>query len=211
MTIRRGDDWGVPGVPPDDLPWFDDDHSAAEAVARGTRALGLRGGDMARTLGVGGSASPIEFSLDVVRLESPLAGSSTAVSHVVVRRRVAGWWHGPVTVVMNAQFLGKWDVAPRGHPNDGRVEVFEVSADMPVRQRWGARRRLPTGTHLPHPMIETSSTRRLAVTVPAKSVVHVDGRRWFESIEPTELIVEVIPDAIAVWTPGGDEQLPLSA
>ena len=210
MTIRRGDDWGAPGVPPNDLVWFDDDHSAAAAVARGTTVLGLRAGDMARTLGAGGSVSSVEFPLDVVRLETSLAGSTTALSHVIVRRRLAGWWRGAVTVVMNSQFRRNWDVAPRGHPNDGRVEVFEVAASMSVRQRWAASRRLPTGTHLPHPMITSSSTRHLTLVIPAKSAVEVDGRHWFTTAESTELMVEVVPDAITVWTAGDDEQVPLA-
>ena len=31
---------------------------------------------------------------------------------------------------MNVDRLGHWDVAPRAHPNDGRVDVVEVDAAM---------------------------------------------------------------------------------
>ena len=56
---------------------------------------------------------------------------------------------------MNTDCRGRWDVAPRAHPNDGRVDVVEVAAAMGLRARWQARRRLPTGTHVPHPAIRT--------------------------------------------------------
>ena len=56
---------------------------------------------------------------------------------------------------MNTDHRGPWDVAPRAHPNDGRADVVEVDPSMGVRARWEARRRLPTGTHVPHPAIRT--------------------------------------------------------
>ena len=80
----------------------------------------------------------------------------TAVAHVVVRDRRWAGWRGPVVAVMNADRLGRWDVAPRAHPNDGRVDVVEVDGAMGLRARWQARRRLPTGTHVPHPAIRTA-------------------------------------------------------
>ena len=212
MTIRRGSDWGVPGVPPPDLPWFDDDRSASDAVAQGTTSLGLRGGDLARTLGAGGPSPCVEFPIDVLRLESPSRTPEVAIAHVVVRRRFAGWWTGSVSVAMNAQYRGAWDVAPRGHPNDGRLELFEVADRMSVRQRWAARRRLPTGAHLPHPMITARSARHVVLSVPPRSRVDVDGRRWFATTgrESTEVTIDVVPDAITVWSGGVDDQLPLS-
>lgn len=212
MTIRVGGDWGAPGVPPEDLTWFDDDRSVSHACADGTTILGVRHGDLARTLGAGGAPSAVEFPLDVVRLRSSAAPSTCAVAHVVVRGRLGGWWRGAVKVVMNAQYLGEWDVAPRGHPNDGRVETFEVAAEMSVRQRWAARRRLPSGSHLPHPMIETRSVRRADLIVPPRSRVDVDGRRWFTTgrRETVEVTLEVLPDAITVWTAGADGELPLT-
>ena len=51
----------------------------------------------------------------------------TAVAHVVARGG-GPWWRGPIVAVMNADRLGRWDVAPRAHPNDGRLDVVEVDA-----------------------------------------------------------------------------------
>ena len=45
-----------------------------------------------------------------------------------------------------------WDVAPRGHPNDGRLDVLD--ADLPFDERLQVRARLEHGTHVPHPRID---------------------------------------------------------
>ena len=76
-----------------------------------------------------------------------------AVAHVVARR---SWWRGRIVAVFNCEHLGRWDVAPRGHPNDGLAEVLDVDATMTLRQRLQAWRRLPSGTHVPHPAISVS-------------------------------------------------------
>jgi diacylglycerol kinase family enzyme len=66
----------------------------------------------------------------------------------VARRR---WWRGRAVVVMNAQTLGKWDMAPRAHPGDGRLD--SISGQLNVRQRVLAGRLARTGGHLPHPAL----------------------------------------------------------
>jgi diacylglycerol kinase family enzyme len=83
--------------------------------------------------------------------------------------------HGRILLVMNAEFLGTWDVAPRGHPNDGRVEVLDVDAAMTVRQRLAARRRLPTGGHVPHPLIAGRSVRTARWDFARPMAVRLDG------------------------------------
>ena len=121
------------------------------------RRFGSRGGDLARTLGSppldDDAPSVLELTLDLVDVTCDV-GRFVACAHVVVRPRWTrgGWWFGPVTVVMNAEFIGDWDVAPRGHPNDGRVEVLQADTAMSLRERLAVRRRLPAG--------RTSRTRR---------------------------------------------------
>ena len=55
------------------------------------------------------------------------AAPTWGVAHVVVRRQ---WWRGEIVMAMNAQFYGRYDVAPRGHPNDGKVDVVRVDPSM---------------------------------------------------------------------------------
>jgi diacylglycerol kinase family enzyme len=97
-----------------------------------------------------------------------------------------------VLVVMNAEFLGSWDVAPRGHPNDGRAEVFEAGKDLTLRQRLAARKRLRTATHIPHPAIATRSIRQASWDFAKPMAITVDGRRCGRH---TRIDVVVTPDA----------------
>jgi hypothetical protein len=208
VTIRRGEDWGRTGPAPADLDWFDDDAAAASAYRDGVRSIGVRGGDLARTLGVGPETSTnveatVSFPIDVVELTASDGRRTVAVAHVVVRRRRWGWWRGPILVVMNAQYIGRADVAPRGHPNDGRVDVLEVDAAMSIRQRILAARRLPIGAHVPHPLVRTRSVTNASLVIPPSAKVEVDGRPWIhESSGDLTVTVGVVPDALLVWIPG---------
>jgi diacylglycerol kinase family enzyme len=112
------------------------------------------------------------------------------VAHVVLRGR--SWWRGPITAVMNAQFLGRWDVAPRAHPNDGLLDVVEVAASMRAGERWKAWRRLPAGSHLPHPAIEV---RRLPAVQLDAGGRHV----WVDGVDlgrARTVSVRLEPDAL---------------
>jgi hypothetical protein len=208
VTIRRGEDWGRVGRAPADLGWFERDGDAAAAYHDGVREIGLRGGDLARTLGVGpetatSAEATMSFPIDAVELTSSDGRRTVAMAHVVVRSRRWGWWRGPISVVMNAQFIGRADVAPRGHPNDGRADVLEVEGSMSIRQRILAARRLPNGAHVPHPLVRTRSVSKLSLVVPPSAKVEVDGRPWIHgSSSEITIDVDVVPDALLVWIPG---------
>jgi hypothetical protein len=158
MTIRPGEAWGETVAVPNGLLTVQHDAELARLVARGERRpLRLAGGDLLRTLG-GPSSGPglVRLPIDVLRVLCD-GRQFVAVAHAVARRRGRrGWWRGPITAVMNADRIGRWDVAPSAHPDDGRADVVEVSAELGLRARWQAWRRMPTGTYLPHPAIATS-------------------------------------------------------
>jgi hypothetical protein len=155
VTIRPGEDWGrrIPG-PVSALRVADD---ASAAANRGGRVV-LTGGDLHRVLGAPGSpdtdgdCTELEVDLLEVVIERRDGGGETmwAASSVV-----AGNWRrrGRVTAVLNTGFLGRRNLAPRAHPNDGVFEVLEVDRTMPRRERREALRRSLTGSHLPHPLI----------------------------------------------------------
>lgn len=170
MTIRKGEAWGAPGALPDHGVVVGSDAEARAVVEAARRAgrpvppLGLLGGDLCRTLGGGralGAAGEGRLRSDkAVTFPADLGAALVDgrphwfVAHLVARR---SWWRGRVLAAMNAQWLGSWDVAPRAHPGDGLLDV--VDADPPLGDRWKARSRLPTGTHVPHPDV---SIRRVA-------------------------------------------------
>jgi diacylglycerol kinase family enzyme len=70
-------------------------------------------------------------------------------------------------VIANGQFIGEADLVPRSHPGDGRLEV-QIYALKPG-ERATMRRRLATGTHLPHPRITTASGARIRIEIVAGS------------------------------------------
>jgi hypothetical protein len=180
MTIRKGIDWGIQVPRPDDLVVAASDAELASLVsARPSGAYAVRSGDLHRTLGSPDPARPVLLRVDLDLLHVDLDGTpARAVAHVVVRRRgPLGWWRGPLLGVFNAEYLGGWDPTPRGHPNDGRAEVVEVRSSMSRRARLQAWRRLPSGSHLPHPDIITSHRSDFEHTFEPPLDVFLDGRR----------------------------------
>lgn len=207
MTIKPGDAWGRPVPRPPGLVVAHSDAELARAISseRGS-PIGVGGGDLARTLGVTTARAATlatrptvnEYPIDL--LEVRLDGADepiVACAHVVARSPWSSghWLRGRILVVMNAEFIGEWDIAPRGHPNDGRVEVVDVGASMSVRERMAARRRLPTGTHVPHPCITTRSMKTGSWQFERPLDVTVDGRYVARA---TSLSIDVLGDAATV-------------
>jgi len=102
------------------------------------------------------------------------------------------WWRGEVVFAMTAQFWHGRDIAPRSHPNDGKVDVLRVAAQMSVRTRLAARSRSRTGTHLPHPQLTFAQSTDTTIIFDRPLVVWVDDRRWGTA---TKLHLVVEPDA----------------
>ena len=183
MTIRRGEAWGSSGPLPADGVVVHTDAEARAVVERARRAgdepppLGLLGGDLCRTLGGRGDEGHLrsdDATRAVVDLGSVLVDGRQHwfVAHLIARR---SWWHGPVLAAMNAQWLERWDVAPRSHPNDGRLDL--LTAELSLRDRTKAWRRLPQGTHVPHPDIVERRAAAAQMDLPARTSVWLDGER----------------------------------
>lgn len=206
MTIGKGTPWGREVPRPSDLTIVDDDRAVVDAltdqpsVDGATPHVALRGGDLARTVGATGPRERerlIALPIDLLEVRLDDAAPVLACAHVVARAPVlrGSWWRGQVLAVMNAEFFGEYDVAPRGHPNDGRVETFLVDAGMSLRDRLAARRRLSTGTHVPHPAIDTRSVRTAKWAFPSGVMVSIDHRRVGQA---RSIEVTVRPDAAVV-------------
>jgi hypothetical protein len=209
VTIKPGDEWGRLVARPDGLVTVGSDREVVEALhRRPTSPVAVTSGDLARTLGAGvaprASGGRVarsmlnEIPIDLVEVSLDGGEPIIACAHVVARSPWyrGHWLRGPILAVMNAEFIGEWDVAPRGHPNDGRVEVFEVEQAMSLRHRLAARRRLRSATHLPHPDIGTRSVRSHEWSFPRALDVEVDGRR---SGRASSISVRVVADAAVVY------------
>jgi len=198
MTISKGADWGEPVERPPGLRVATNDHDLAVMLADGSaRPTAVSGGDVHRTVGgrpLGRRDELLALPFDLLRVTLDDAQPVTAVAHVLARSpwRIGGWWRGDALAVMNAEFVGDFDVAPRGHPNDGRAETLRIGPDMGFRQRWEVRRRLPGARHLPHPAIVTRSIRSMTWDFDRPRVISADGRKLGIA---RRLIVDVEADA----------------
>lgn len=201
MTVRKGQPWGEPGGLPDDGVVVASDAEARRVVTEARRAgapvppLGLVGGDLCRTLGGRGDLDRLRSDSGVrlpVDLGSVLVDGVQHwfVAHLVARR---SWWRGRIVAAMNAQFLGAWDAAPRAHPNDGKLDLLDVSPALSLTDRFQARSRLATGSHLPHPAITVSRRAALQVELDRSTPVWLDGERVGAA---RHLSVRVEPDAL---------------
>lgn len=207
MTIRKGEDWGTAAELPEDgvLVRSDSDARAAVTAARRKReplpALGLLGGDLCRSVGGRGDEARLH-SADARRLPVDLGVALIDgklhyfVAHLVVRSSSSSlsWWTGRIVAAMNAQFYGKWNVAPRSHPNDGLLDVFDV--DLSLGDRFKARSRLVHGTHVPHPAIKERRIDAVQFELPRPMTVWLDGDRWGSA---RNLSLRVEPDALTCY------------
>ena len=201
MTARKGEPWGTPAVCPTDLTVVSTDREVRDWVTshrtRGTpiEDLGIAGGDLARTCGGATAAHPTsaKVTVDAMRVTLEDADPTWGVAHVVVRRQ---WLSGEVVFVMNAQFYGRYDIAPRGHPNDGKLDVVRVDRAMGWRERLQARQRARTGTHLPHPRMTSRSVAEINLDFDQSMDVWIDGVRC----DPARHVrIDVEPDAFTAY------------
>jgi len=199
VTVEKGRSWGAPGALASSGLTVRSDAEArrlVEAARRGGQPmpmLGLLGGDLCRTVGGRGDHARLR-SGDAMTLPVDLGSVLVDgrhhwfVAHLVARR---SWWRGRVVAVMNAEWIGRWDVAPRAHPGDGLLDVFD--GDPSLDDRLKARTRLRTGTHVPHPAISERRTPALQLTFDRPTPIWLDG----ESIgKARNLAVRVEPDAL---------------
>jgi hypothetical protein len=185
VTVRKGETWGQAGGLPPGGVVVSDDAEARAVVTAARRAgdavppLGLLGGDLCRTLGGRGDARRLRTDTGMrlpVDLGSVLVDGRQHwfVAHLVARR---SWWRGRIVAAMNAEFVDGLDVAPRAHPNDGVLDVIDVSPSMGFADRLKARRRLPVGTHVPHPAITQSRRPAVQIELDGPTPVWLDGER----------------------------------
>jgi hypothetical protein len=202
MTISKGESWGVTVPRPDDLRIAADDAELARMLSDNTaQPTAVSSGDMYATIGarpIGSRDEVLKLPIDVIRVTIGSGSPREAVAHVVVHlpRGRGGWLRGDVLAIVNAEFIGSFDVAPRGHPNDGRVESLHCSSDLSLRRRFAVRSRLKLGTHLPHPQLHSRSIRAGEWTFERSMTVIVDG---VDCGRTQQLAVEVVADAAFLY------------
>ncbi len=201
MTIRHGEPWGEPGGLDADGIVVESDRAARRLIesalddGRPLPAIGLVGGDLCRTVGGPGDRSRIfgdgmRLPVDLGMVSLDGGPEQPFVAHCFFLR---SWLIGPITAVMNAQFRGTWDVAPRSHPNDGRLDVLQCSLGLSDRIK--ARRRLALGSHVPHPGIVEQRVRNIVLEFRRPQTVLIDGERMGRC---RSAALHIVPDAYTV-------------
>lgn len=198
MTIKRGADWGVarPLAPSSPVATSDAELAILAQAANPHQPIGLVGGDLARTLGATGNRERLYGSTartvacDAMAISIDGSEPRFAVASLVI----GSLRRGGLVVVANAAWLGEWNVNPRSHPNDGRVESIDMR-ELSIPDRVKARRRFPTGTHLPHPAIAVRSARSVEIVMARPTRFGIDGTRDGSAQRFT---IEVLPDRFAV-------------
>ena len=202
MSVERNRDWGEIADVPDGIEWFSSDRAASVAISDARRAnkpvpqIGLTGGDLCRTLG-GARSTPAMPGTSATRLSIDLGAALLDgklhwfLAHLVVRR---SWLRGQVVVAANAAHLGSWNIAPKAHPGDGRLDTLDAA--LAFGDRMKARSRLPLGTHVPHPDITMRRSKASQWEFRRAMPVYLDGTRV---AVVNSLSVRLEPDALEVW------------
>ncbi|MFT5200765.1 MAG: diacylglycerol kinase family enzyme [Candidatus Aldehydirespiratoraceae bacterium] len=195
--VKRGQDWGDDAPVPDDALSFDNDRAAAEALGAARRRnadlppVVLTGGDVARTLGGGRGVPPhahVEIDLGAVLVDGKL---HWFLAHLVARQ---SWLRGRVVVAANAAFIGEWNIAPRAHPGDGKLDVLDGNPGLGDRVK--ARRRLASGTHLPHPDITVRRSEAVQIDLSEPTRIFLDGTAVGRA---QSLSIRTEPGVVDVW------------
>jgi hypothetical protein len=177
--IRRGQPWGIPADMSDDVLVVKNNQVLSNTDR--TRRIVLTGGDIARSLGnpvvpVVGSACT-EVAIDAMLCDITTTDSRSILAVAASSIVVGSYWRGRHLIVSNAGWIGDSNVAPRAHPNDGKVEMLAITSHMSLRQRILARRRMQTGTHLPHPDLSSMQIATQSIVRQNEERLMIDGRK----------------------------------
>lgn len=193
MTIRKGEEWGRRDTTPASFFIAEDDSDGASQPPHTPFALCR--GDMFTALGQPAlpvhhaecTLVPVDAMACTITFLSGETENLRAFSHVTI----GSWWKGRHVIASNSGFLSGMNIAPRSHPNDGEMDIVAIDGNMPLKQRFIARRKAKTGTHVPHPQIAiTRSTSVEFVRERRQERLSIDGvavSQWAKisiSIEP---------------------------
>jgi len=193
MTIRKGEEWGRQDKVPASFFIAEDDKDAASQPPRTPFALCR--GEMFMALGH--PRLPVHHqdctivTVDALMCEVEFTNDSTETMTAFSHVSVGSWWKGRHIVASNSGFYSGLNIAPRSHPNDGEFDIFAMSAEMPLKQRFIARRKGKTGTHVPHPSLSirrgtdyTISRERMQERLAIDGIAVPDWKSITIAIEP---------------------------
>lgn len=196
MVIRAGEPWGEPGRPPDTVPVAADEAELGVLWMGGVREAVLASGTLRSATGTAATGLRLRADVDAVLVE--LLGRRGR--SVVPVFGTAAIGTGPCgarisALVTNSGFWRSRRVVPAAHPNDGALDVLEISSGMGAAQRYMAWRRSERFDHLPHPDLAVRRGSDWTWTG-GPCTAWLDGRRWGRVMH---LRCRVRADAMRVW------------
>jgi diacylglycerol kinase family enzyme len=160
MTIRKGEEWGTRITAPEVITEVGGD--GAIATFGRDDIMSLFKGDLFDALGCPAIVQPgapctlleidafqCEITLKDGAVKKDIAASCIEIGSFAPRIGRSSRY----VCISNAGIVRGRNLAPRAHPNDGFLDVLEVSESISLRNRIQALKRSATGTHLPHPDI----------------------------------------------------------
>jgi YegS C-terminal NAD kinase beta sandwich-like domain len=166
MPITPGSAWGVRcDAPTDSLLLRTDrevgvflrDHNAKEIQSQ---PISYESGDLIKVLGLDSALRGqqcLKVIVDAIAVEyEDTHGKKqhdVCFGSLHIGKR---YLQGALSIVSNSGCWRGREVAPRAHPNDGKLDIVEISAAMRWSQRRLAWKKTAAGAHLPHPLIQYS-------------------------------------------------------
>lgn len=176
MTIEKGEPWGTEAKVPADVVYASSDREVATSGGTVIVVSGNLHQSLGRPAPKTAGDECVLLPVDALRVEIVRSNGTSDVVSGVSEVSIGSWWsRAGFLLVTNTGHLGALHVAPRAHPNDGTLDTIEIDGRMPLRERWVARRRARTGTHLPHPMIRAGRTVSLGADRKGTQRLRVDG------------------------------------
>jgi hypothetical protein len=204
VTIRKGDSWGEIVDPPAGLQTFRSSRELARLLTSSPSSVHgkqfsciLLAKNFQRLLGRSKSRGKhdLRIVVDLLQVEVTAGGVGRQFIAIDTVLLPGSRWSGAVVLITNTGFAQGRRLAPRAHPNDGRMDVLKVDPTMTVRQRLLAVQRTRWGTHLPHPCLSVDQMSDFSWSGPAGSL-HIDGQS-IRSV--TDVTVRVLPDALVLY------------
>ena len=158
------------------LPVATSDWEIAEYASAGEPVIKLESGNIFRTLGgrentnehSSAENTMCEIDLGIVCFQGQ---EVLFASHCSIRR---SYFSTKGVLVMNSQFYKNRNLSVRGHPSDGKLEM--ITSRLSIRQYLLATKKSESGSHLPHPDIDTKSAATHTISNERELRIYCDGR-----------------------------------
>lgn len=193
MTIRSGRDWGELVDRPSNLHVMIDDRHADDFLDSnldlGAPApnMAIVSSEFARTLGLSGAnaqnskmlCTPFDLiEATIFKADNLKPVRRYFLGNALVRNR---FWLGNIISIHNSSFRKGRNWTPRGHPNDGKMDVVIFDASMNIRQRMRAFHLMKSGSHIPHPKIQYFQTPEFSTEIVKSASLHIEGQKMADA------------------------------